>query len=218
MIPVVIPAKPLHLALSRLAMVLSAKARLAVQIAMLTDVIRAGVGFSDTVIVVSADPQVAQIATDCGASVVPDAVPAEGIDTAVGLGIATVPGDEVIVLMGDLPLATSADLHALAVAVGAKPGIACAVSADGTGTNALYLRPPDVISTRFGTGSLDAHMDLARAVNIDAVCVRVPGLERDIDTPADLGALLRSGHECATTRVCRQLAITPDTGLEATAR
>lgn len=218
MIAVVIPAKPLHLALSRLAVVLSIEARLAVQIAMLTDVIRAGVGFSDTVIVVSADPQVAQIATDCGATVVADASPAEGIDTAVGRGIATVESDEVIVLMGDLPLATSADLHALAVAVGPKPGIACAVSADGTGTNALYLRPPDAIVTRFGPGSLHAHLTSAKDAAIDAVCVQIPGLERDIDTPADLGALLRSGHECATTRVCRSLGITHDAGLEATRR
>lgn len=207
MTPVVIPAKPLHLALSRLSGLLSPAQRLSVQVAMLTDVIRAGVGFSDTVIVVSADPQVEQIARACGAQVVPDASPAQGIDVAVERGIRAAASSEILVVMGDLPLATSADLHAVSVALGPGPGIVCAMSADGTGTNALYLRPPDIITTHFGAGSLAAHLRCADERALGAVALPVGGLERDIDTPDDLAALLRSGHECATTRVCHELGI-----------
>ncbi len=207
MIPVVIPAKPLDRALSRLAGVLGPEVRCAIQTAMLTDVVAAATGFSDHVIVVSADRRVAQIAAECGAQVVPDAVPAAGIDVAVARGVATIDSDEVLVLMGDLPLATSADLHAVTVALGRGPGIACAVSADGTGTNALYLRPPRVIATAFGADSLERHLARAEAAAVGAVSVLVPGLERDIDTPDDLAALLRNGHECATTRVCRALRV-----------
>lgn len=207
MIPVVIPAKPLDRALSRLAGVLGPEVRCAVQTAMLTDVVAAATGFSDQVIVVSADQRVAMIAASCGAQVVPDAVPAAGIDVAVSRGVAVIDSDEVLVLMGDLPLATSADLHAVAVALGRGPGIACAVSADGTGTNALYLRPPRVIATAFGVDSLERHVVAATDAGVRAVSLVAPGLERDIDTPDDLAALLRSGHECATTRVCRALRV-----------
>lgn len=208
MIPVVIPAKPLDLALSRLARVLSPSQRRAVQVAMLTDVIRAGVGFSQRVIIVSADEQVEAMARQWGAQVVPDAVPAEGIDAAVARGLEATPGEAALVVMGDLPLVTGDDLHAVANALGPNvPGIACAISADGTGTNALYLRPPDVVATGFGEGSLTRHVDAAAAAGVAAVAVAVPGLVRDIDTPEDLLALIRSGHECATARVCRELAV-----------
>jgi 2-phospho-L-lactate guanylyltransferase len=205
--PVVIPAKPLHLALSRLSGLLSPAQRLSVQVAMLTDVIRAGVGFSDTVMVVSADPQVEQIASDLGAQVVADTSPAQGIDVAVERGIRAAASPDVLVLMGDLPLATSADLHAVSVALGSGPGIVCAMSADGTGTNAMYLRPPGAIATQFGAGSLAAHLHGAAVRELEAIALPVGGLERDIDTPDDLAALLRSGHECATTRVCHSLGI-----------
>lgn len=207
MIPVVIPAKPLQLALSRLAGVLSDSERLAVQMAMLSDVIRAGVGFSDRVLVVSADPLVEAIATDLGAQLVADAVPAAGIDVAVARGIAAAAAGEVMILMGDLPLATSADLHALWVTLGRGPGIACAVSFDGTGTNALVLRPPTVVDTAFGVDSLRRHLDRAERRGVPAVASIVAGLERDIDTPEDLAALLRSAHECQTVRVCHTLGI-----------
>ncbi len=212
MTPVVIPAKPLHLALSRLSGVLSPPERLAVQIAMLTDVIRAGVGFSDRVIVVSADTQVEAIARQCGAQIVADASPARGIDVAVSLGVAACDAPDVLVLMGDLPLATRDDLHAVSVALGRGPGIVCAVSADGTGTNALYLRPPDVIRTHFGVASLAAHLESAAAAAVAAVALPVGGLARDIDTPDDLVALVRSGHECATVRVCHTLGIAESLG------
>ena len=207
MTPVVIPAKPLHLALSRLSGLLSPPQRLSVQVAMLTDVIRAGVGFSDTVIVVSADPQVETIARRLGAQVVADASRAQGIDVAVERGIAASASPDILVVMGDLPLATSADLHAVSVALGPGPGIACAMSADGTGTNALFLRPARAITTHFGAGSLAAHLQRAAEQDIHAVALPVGGLGRDIDTPDDLAALLRSGHECATTQVCHSLGI-----------
>jgi 2-phospho-L-lactate guanylyltransferase len=207
-IPVVIPAKPLDRALSRLSGVLSPTERRAIQAAMLTDVIRAGAGMSDRVVVVSADRQVAAIADGLGARVVADATPAQGIDVAVRRGLEAVDGDEALVVMGDLPLVTSEDLHALSVCLGGDDeGIACATSADGTGTNAIHLRPPEVIATSFGIGSLARHRAAAERLDVPAIAVALPGLMLDIDTPQDLTALMRSGHECATVRVCAGLGI-----------
>jgi 2-phospho-L-lactate guanylyltransferase (CobY/MobA/RfbA family) len=71
----------------------------------------------------------------------------------------------------------------------------------------MYLRPPGAIATQFGAGSLAAHLHGAAVRELEAIALPVGGLERDIDTPDDLAALLRSGHECATTRVCHSLGI-----------
>jgi len=206
-IPVVIPAKPLDRALSRLSGVLSPTQRMAVQVAMLTDVIGAAARFSDQVAVVSSDEQVHAIALDCGAVPVEEPRPAIGIDAAVAAGTARFEADEVLVVMGDLPMTMSEDLAALVAATGGHQAVGCAASADGTGTNALVLRPPAVISTRFGPNSLRLHLDEARRVDASTTVLTLPGLERDIDTPQDLDALLRSGHDCATARVCRRLGV-----------
>lgn len=207
MIAVVIPVKPLEGALSRLSGVLRPVERRAVQVAMLRDVIRAGAGFTDRVIVVSSDDRVETIAREFGAQVVADAAPATGIDDAVARGVAACEADEVLVVMGDLPLATSDDLHATSVALGAGRGVVCAVSCDGTGTNALFLRPPTVMATHFGVDSLERHMREATSVGVPAIALSVQGLMRDVDTPADLSALIHSGYECATVRVCHELGV-----------
>lgn len=207
MIPVVIPAKPLDRALSRLSGVLSPTQRMAVQVAMLTDVIGSAVRFSDQVAVVSADEQVHAIAMECGAVPVGEPRPATGIDAAVAAGTARFDANEVLVVMGDLPMTMSEDLAALVTATGDHHAIGCAASADGTGTNALVLRPAAVIATHFGPNSLRMHLDEARRVNAETTVLTLQGLERDIDTPNDLDALLRSGHDCATTRVCRRLGV-----------
>ena len=55
----------------------------------------------------------------------------------------------------------------------------------GTGTNALALRPPDVIDFAFGIGSRAAHRAAAELVG--AIYVEVEGpLSIDLDTPDDL--------------------------------
>ena len=55
----------------------------------------------------------------------------------------------------------------------------------GTGTNALALRPPDVIDFVFGPGSRGAHRAAAKVAG--ATCVEIDGpLAVDLDTPDDL--------------------------------
>jgi 2-phospho-L-lactate guanylyltransferase len=54
----------------------------------------------------------------------------------------------------------------------------------GTGTNALALRPPDIIDFAFGPGSRHAHQTAAEAVGATYVEVDGP-LTVDLDTPDD---------------------------------
>ena len=55
----------------------------------------------------------------------------------------------------------------------------------GTGTNALALRPPDVIDFAFGPGSRAAHRERALAAGARYVELDGP-LTVDLDTPEDL--------------------------------
>jgi 2-phospho-L-lactate/phosphoenolpyruvate guanylyltransferase len=64
-------------------------------------------------------------------------------------------------------------------------------SRDGTGTNAILRRPPDLFPSHFGPGSLAKH--LAEAAAARAAC-RVIDLHRvalDIDDPGDVSEFIR---------------------------
>lgn len=95
----------------------------------------------------------------------------------------------ILLLPIDVPLATVAEIEALAGA--ARPGVLIVPSADGTGTNALVRTPPDAIASRFGKGSFRAHLDQARARGVHAQVIRPPGIVFDVDTPADVAELLQ---------------------------
>jgi 2-phospho-L-lactate guanylyltransferase len=98
----------------------------------------------------------------------------------------------VLVLPGDLPALTPAEL---ARVVGAVRALAASGPADAlvaivpdrarTGTNVLLLAPPRAIPFCFGEGSRAAHADAARARG--AIYLELGGpLALDLDTPDDL--------------------------------
>ncbi len=215
MTAVIVPAKPLESALSRLSTVLDGPARTAIQQAMLIDVLCAAGDLTTTVTVVTADPTVAALATAYGAAVVEEGTPAGGIDAAVAQGIAATGGGRVLVVMGDLPLATGEDLDAL-VRAAPDHGVAIARSADGTGTNAMVLTPAGVVATSFGPGSLERHRAEARRRAVACVERTIDGLALDIDTPRDLADLLATGVDSHTLRMCDALDLRHRLAPEAT--
>lgn len=207
MIPVIIPAKPLDRALQRLGGILDQSERRALQAAMLSDVFAAATAFSSRVVVVTADELVAALAREHGARVAPDTDPPAGINAAVARGIAVAGGPGALVVMGDLPHATAEDLRQVTVAHHAGRGVVCALSRDGTGTNAMLLWPGDVIATRFGPDSLAHHVAAAEAADVESTLVTAPGLMLDVDTPDDLAALLQRADASNAGRLCSALGV-----------
>jgi 2-phospho-L-lactate guanylyltransferase len=97
---------------------------------------------------------------------------------------------EVVFLPADLPTITAADIDAL-VRAGRNGGCALAPDTAGTGTNALCLVSMEPFRFQFGADSKRLHLQEAKLRGLRPQLVRLPGLEFDVDTPADLRRLDR---------------------------
>lgn len=97
---------------------------------------------------------------------------------------------EVVILPADLPTITAADINAL-VRAGRQGGFAMASDAAGVGTNALCLASAHPFRFQFGADSKRLHLKEAQRTGLGAQMIRLPGLEFDVDSPADLDRLDR---------------------------
>ena len=98
--------------------------------------------------------------------------------------------EAILVLPIDLPFVTAEALAAVLEPLSGPPATASShvvlvTDRHGTGTNALGLRPPDVIEFAFGPGSRRAHRAAAEAAGATYTEVGGP-LTVDLDTPEDL--------------------------------
>jgi 2-phospho-L-lactate guanylyltransferase len=209
----VIPVKPLRGALRRLTPALAAPVRRELQVAMLTDVLGACAGAPGLagVMVVTSDPQAREMGERiAGARVVSDHDPPRGMNAAVVRGLVAVAAagaEAALVLTADLPLARPEDIAQILAA--APPGRSAVLvpSWDGTGTNAMLLRPPAALSPRLGPDSLARHRAQAEGRGVAVVLEHLPRLALDIDTPRDLAALMVRGGTGATLAACARLGM-----------
>ena len=92
-------------------------------------------------------------------------------------------------LPGDCPLLDPAELDG---ALGRMAAGRVAVIPDrhGTGTNGLLLAPADAIGPAFGEDSAERHRDRAGRAGYEVATEALPSLALDLDTPADLTAIV----------------------------
>lgn len=118
----------------------------------------------------------------------------EGLASSIRAGLAAALAAEpelgsVLLLLGDQPLASAELLRALAAA--RRPGEQAAATRDGAqlGPPALFARPlfPALAALRGDAGA----RALLRDPHARVAVVPWPGAARDLDTPADLGTVLR---------------------------
>jgi 2-phospho-L-lactate guanylyltransferase len=110
------------------------------------------------------------------------------------LALLTARGAEAaLVIMGDLPALEADDVRALAGLL-AGHDLVLAPDAPGTGTNALALRLPPAMPTRFRGGeSLADHVADAQAHHLRVAMCERPGLRFDVDQPEDYERLRAAG-------------------------
>jgi 2-phospho-L-lactate guanylyltransferase len=97
---------------------------------------------------------------------------------------------EVVILPADLPHITAADIDGL-VRAGRSGGFGIAPDTAGVGTNALCLVSPHAFRFQFGADSQRLHLEEAARIGLGPQVIRLPGLEFDVDSPADLNRLDR---------------------------
>ncbi len=234
MIWAVVPVKTLEQAKTRLAGVLMPAERAALCQAMLADVLYAlrGAGNLDRVVVVTADMLLAAQARAQGAEVFPEERLGQHIPVGQNVALEAAAAfcqrqgaSALLVVSADVPLLRSETVEALIcrgmrgkrAASGGEARVVLAPSSEGTGTNALFQRPPGAIPFLFGPNSLQRHQRVAGEQGMPAELFQARELALDIDTPADLQALLRLPAQTRTQKMLLEMGvlerlITPSAG------
>ncbi len=190
---VIVPMKPFDLAKQRLRPAVNDGERVALARAMLVHVLTtvAASGVGDLRVLVSADPDVLALAPAYGFVALVEKT--AGYNDAVRQAICwsqTQGATAALILPADLPQLTAGDIQDIVSLSGNAPcAVVIAPDAAETGTNALFLRPPDLFPPSFGPDSFFRHLELAYALGIRAVIHRHNHLARDVDWPSDLWLL-----------------------------
>ena len=127
----------------------------------------------------------------------------QGLNVAVGLAIAAAieaGADSITMVPCDVPLAFRGDLVDL-LDTGATSDVVVVPSERDGGTNGLYLSPPDLLTPRFGEGSLRRHIDVAEQASLRCALLSLPRLALDIDTIEDVRDFMaKPAHGSSRTR------------------
>jgi 2-phospho-L-lactate/phosphoenolpyruvate guanylyltransferase len=193
----VLPVKKFANAKQRLASALGAGSRQALAQAMFMDVLAAlrHVNGLEQIVIVASEPNV-DFAADHQVVVLEDELQ-EGQTAAalMGIGWALAAGFERVLLVpGDTPLLAVEEVQALLEGAGSTP-VVIVPDRHQAGTNALLLRPPDVIEPSFGPDSLARHIAAAGEARVEHRVERVPSLVFDVDTADDLAVVAAAIEE-----------------------
>ena len=206
---IVIPVRSLTDGKRRLAPILGAEERAALVRRMYLRTLQAAIEAGPPVLVVSPDSAALALAREHGAAGLEEPRPVE-LNHALELAAREAVNRSaraLLVVSADLPDLEAEDLRAMLPppdwAAGRAPdradadrnrsgGIAgdamvrIAPDEAGVGTNALFVRPPDLLSFEYGETSCRRHLEQARARGARVDRVDRPGLRFDLDTPDDL--------------------------------
>ncbi|MGE4425939.1 MAG: 2-phospho-L-lactate guanylyltransferase [Solirubrobacteraceae bacterium] len=186
----ILPVKRFAQSKQRLADALPARSRVALVQAMVTDVLIAlrRAQLVDAVVVVTGEPAAEQIAINYNAEVLSDTADG-GHSEAVRMGVQWAlarNADRVLLVPGDVPMIDPVEIDGLlATAPEHAREVTIVPDRHGTGTNALVLYPPDVISAAFGEGSRARHEAAAAEAGAATFVAEPESITHDLDTADD---------------------------------
>ena len=190
----IVPVKRLGVSKRRLSKFLSPKERKFLTIAMLEDVV--GALKSSTIheiVVVSSDPSVRMVADKFEVSFFSPS--RNGLNPAIEEAIAWCmqkQADSVLVVPADIPLLSFEAVNKI-VELGNCDGstVVLSPSNDG-GTNALFLKPPNILFANFGNRSFAKHFKQAQNKGISVKLHYSTSIVLDVDCEEDLLKLFES--------------------------
>ena len=108
-------------------------------------------------------------------------------------------GPPLLILPVDIPLVKASTIDAIISRLNgsSSPLVVISPSRNG-GTNALLRNPPDIIPTRYGPNSSEAHVREAEKRGVRVEVYRAEDLEIDLDTPQDIHEFLRKKDSTRT--------------------
>jgi 2-phospho-L-lactate guanylyltransferase len=201
-----IPVKDLSNAKQRLAGALAQARRSQLAEAMLLDVLTASGGVRSRVDIalVTGDDRAMQMAREFGALIIED-IRNESESAAIEVATAWSEArgyDTTIVIPGDVPLATSEELHRV-LDVAPEEGAVFVPAYDRRGSNCILRRPASIIPLRFGNDSFLPHCEAMQRTGKPLVILELPGIGLDIDNPHELELLLARDGDSHAQRLLR---------------
>ena len=200
MIWAVLPLKDFMNAKQRLSGVLAPHERRALFQAMVEDVLQAlsECTLIEKILIISDDPTAGMLGEHYHAITLAEAESKNpGLNAAVRQGadyVIAQGGDTMLVIHGDLPLASKDELTRLC-RQHQQPGVSIAPDTKNDGSNVMLCSPPNVIDFHYGAGSCQLHSQAAQQQEIYLQVLPQAGLAIDVDSPADLIALIAAMDE-----------------------
>ncbi len=190
---------------SRLSGVLSEPERREFALLLLSWVMRqlGKAGLLQSTWVISSDRRVQELASAAGARSVSETRD-RGVNSAVALGIRASGGPSTImVIPSDLPLLKASEIEHI-VELKERLDLVIVPSLSFNGTNALVLSGSRRIPLSYDDDSFWNHLASGSRKGLSVGVSSEPGLMFDVDSPADLAALARSGHPTPAAEFARK--------------
>ncbi len=186
---VIVPVKPLRRSKSKLTNVLSEEERAVLNLKMYENTLLAlkDIQIPHQVLVVSKDSSVLSIARSHNAKTLQEDGDS-GLNVALKKAIQIVKAysaQSVLILPADLPFITREDIEGV---MGFSNGYSfMVISPDRkmSGTNLMFISPPDLIEFSYGPGSFERHVRQAQLHNTHIEVRKFDSTELDIDSPED---------------------------------
>jgi len=208
---ILIPVKDLTRAKQRLAPLMTQEERTRLAWAMLENTFAAAVGARnvDRVAVVTIYAPAIELARNYGMELIAEIEQiSESASVDFGSKEAKKRGATAVLRLPiDLPLVTAGDIETILEHDGEGPSIVIVPSRDGTGTNAILRRPPDLFPSHFGPDSLTKHMAAAAAAKAACKVIELQRVAFDIDDPADMFEFIRRGQGASVCELLAEMGI-----------
>jgi len=194
---VLLPLKDLVKAKSRLSGLLSPSERRALAQAMVEDVLTvlAQHGEISRITLVSDDPGAGMLAQKYGADHLPEnALGCRGLNRVMAAAAGRLAQDlsaPLLVLHGDLPLLSVADISAVLARQRQQGGLVIGCDRHNIGSNLLAFDQGAMQRFCFGADSCQRHRDAARVLGMHSSILLRPGIALDVDEAPDMAELMQ---------------------------
>ncbi|PKO07569.1 MAG: 2-phospho-L-lactate guanylyltransferase [Chloroflexi bacterium HGW-Chloroflexi-3] len=186
---VIIPVKPLRRSKSKLTNILSEEDRAILYLNLYENTLKAlkQIKVPHQVLVVSKDSSVLSLARSYNAKTLQEDGDS-GLNLALKKAIQVVKAysaQSVLILPADLPFITKEDIEGVMEYSVEYSFMLISPDRKMSGTNLLFMSPPDMIDFSYGPGSFERHVRQAQAQNVHLEVRKFDSAELDIDSPED---------------------------------